>query len=67
MPKSDELTAEILRIREILATIHDPYDRYQLTLLLETAARVFVSRATQSDKTGKGKRPCKMIHNVLPN
>lgn len=69
MPKSDELTAEILRIREILATIHDPYDRYQLTLLLETAARVFVSRgvATQSDKTGNGKRQCKMIQGVLPN
>lgn len=69
MPRNDDLTAEILRIREILATIHDPYDRYQLTLLLETAARVFVTRGLtkQVEKTGRGKRQCKTIHSVLPN
>jgi hypothetical protein len=69
MPRNDELSAEILRIREILETIHDPYDRYQLTLLLETAARVFVSRGLtkQVEKPGKGKRQCKTTHSVLPN
>jgi hypothetical protein len=69
MPRNDELTAEIRRIRKILATIHDPYDRYQLTLLLETAARVFVSpgMTKQAEKTGKGKRQCKTVHNTLPN
>lgn len=68
MPRDNELTAEIHRIGEILATIHDPYARYQLTLLLETAARMFKSDVPESPrKAMKGKRQCKMIHNVLPN
>lgn len=65
---ADELQAEVHRIREILETIHDPYDRYQLTLLFETAARTFMNRrpaATQ--KTGKGKRPCKALTDTLLN
>ena len=68
MARNNELAADIHRIREILATIHDPYDRYQLTLLLETAARMFVSDLTGiPGKTLKGKRQCKITHNILPN
>ena len=59
MAKSDALNAEMHRIREILSQISNPYDRYQLTLLLETAARTFVSADIKETprKTRKGRRP----------
>jgi predicted Zn-dependent protease len=68
MARNNELAADIHRIREILAAIHDPYARYQLTLLLEAAARMFVSDVTGiPGKALKGKRQCKITHNILPN
>jgi hypothetical protein len=68
MAKADELRAEVHRIREILETIHDPYDRYQLTLLFETAARTFISHgAATPRKAAKGRRQCKAPNNILLN
>lgn len=68
MAKADELKAEVHRIREILETIHDPYDRYQLTLLFETAARTFMrSGPATPQKAVKGKRQCKAPTNTLLN
>ena len=68
MPKSD-INAEVYRIREILGKIRDPYDRYQLTLLLETAARVFESTDAADGliTRGKGKRKCKRNRHILPH
>lgn len=68
MSKGDELQAEVHRIREILETIHDPYDRYQLTLLFETAARTFMNHETATPrKSAKGKKQCKALNNSLLN
>ncbi len=68
MAKADELQAEVHRIREILETIHDPYERYQLTLLFETAARTFMNRGPATpQKTVKGKRQCKALNSTLLN
>jgi hypothetical protein len=69
MAKDNMIAAEMHRIREILARVDNPYDRYQLTLLLETAARPFVSTgiAPHAHKTTKGKRPCKRSSHPLPN
>jgi hypothetical protein len=69
MARSDELSAEMDRIREILEHVSNPYDRYQLTLLLETAARSFVAKDTERTphKTRKGKRQCKPINHALLN
>ena len=69
MSKSDALSAEMHRIREILGKINNPYDRYQLTLLLETAARSFVSSeiGEMPHKTRKGRRSCKTDSHSLPN
>lgn len=68
MSKPDELQAEVHRIREILKTIHDPYDRYQLTLLFETAARTFMNNEPATlRKTAKGKKQCRALNNSLLN
>ncbi|HEX5278533.1 MAG TPA: hypothetical protein VFW28_00510 [Micropepsaceae bacterium] len=68
MAKTDELRAEVHRIREILETIHDPYDRYQLTLLFETAARSFITPGPATpQKTAKGKKQCKALTHSLLN
>lgn len=68
MSRADELRAEVHRIREILETIHDPYDRYQLTLLFETAARTFMSGGPATpQKTVKGKKQCKAQTDTLLN
>jgi hypothetical protein len=69
MPRTDALAAEMHRIREILESVSNPYDRYQLTLLLETAARSFVTNdaATAPNKTRKGRRQCKANNNTLLN
>lgn len=68
MAKADELQAEVQRIREILETIHDPYARYQLTLLFETAARTFMSGGPSTpQKNAKGKKQCKALNNLLLN
>ncbi len=60
MSKSDGLKSEVHRIREILGNIRDPYDRYQLTLLLETAARFFVNRNVQNEFSFSRKRKTQM-------
>lgn len=68
MSKADELQAEVHRIREILETIRDPYDRYQLTLLFETAARTFMNNEpATSRKAAKGKKQCKALNISLLN
>jgi hypothetical protein len=69
MSKSDGLNAEVHRLREILEKVDDPYHRYQLTLLLETAARFFVSRNAEHslDTTRGGKRKWKRNRDILPN
>lgn len=69
MSKSDGLKSEVHRIREILGNIRDPYDRYQLTLLLETAARFFVNCNVQNELAlaERGKRKCKKHSDILPN
>lgn len=68
MGKADELQAEVHRIREILETIRDPYDRYQLTLLFETAARTFMNNDTATPrKAVKGKKQCKALNHSLLN
>ena len=68
MTKADELRAEVHRIREILETIEDPYDRYQLTLLFETAARTFMSsETTRPQKAARGKKQCKALINSQLN
>ena len=68
MSREDELQAEVHRIREILETIHNPYDRYQLTLLFETAARTFMSNQPATPrKAAKGKKQCRALNNSLLN
>lgn len=69
MSKSDGLNAEVHRLREILEKVDDPYHRYQLTLLFETAARFFVSRNPElsSDTTRRGKRKCRRNRDMLPH
>lgn len=59
MARDDSLEAELHRIREVLGKVHDPYERYQLTLLLETAARVFETRDADEESPDIGRQKCK--------
>ena len=59
MASEDSLKAELHRIREVLGKVHDPYERYQLTLLLETAARFFERPDVEAGPDAKGRKKCK--------
>jgi hypothetical protein len=68
MSKCD-VSPEMHRVREIFAKIRDPYDRYQLTLLLEAAARFFADGSAESESAAvaRGKLKCKTARTILPN
>jgi hypothetical protein len=69
MSKGDSLNPDLLRIREILARVRDPYQRYQLTLLLETAARFFSDSDAENERVAVARRKpkCKPGRITLPN
>ena len=59
MSKDQEIKSDLLHIRRILKTVRSPYDRYQLTLLFEIAARMFASGSVpRSETPEKAQRPC---------